>query len=273
MKVCVQCERPLLRALRLLAIAVGCCLFSCVSNRKIIYLNNHDKKISKISRDTLLESYGNHPEVYRVQTNDILSIRVSSLAEGSLSLAPDLGNRVGAINGNQAALSGYQVDSNGNISVPLMGDVYVKNLTLIEVKNKLYNALVNHLDAPSVDVKLLSFKFTIIGEINRPGEYFTYLPSFRLMDALALAGDISEFGNRSKIKIIRTRGDTIESSYVNVLSEDFINSKFYYIRPNDLFVVEPLRSRPLRSYTLSNVSFGLGVLSFILVFYNFSKNL
>ena len=116
---------------------------------------------------------------------------------------------------------------------------------------------------PIVNVKLLNFNFTILGEVNRPGEYRTLESSITFFEAVGFAGDMTDFADRANIRIVRYNESKAQITYVNVLDANFIHSGFFYLKPNDLILVSPSKIKNFKRYQLANFGIVLSALTAI----------
>ncbi len=140
-------------------------------------------------------------------------------------------------------LNSYTVDVNGNILLPVVGNIKVEGLTTAKVKTLLEERLSKFVIDPTVVVKLVNFNITILGEVRIPGEYKVYQNRINLLEAFALAGDITTYGNRKQVKLLRQNGKKIDMHILNLTDESIIESPYYYLRPNDVLYVEPLKGK------------------------------
>ncbi len=223
-------------------------LSSCVPLKKSIYLQGElAKELEKIER-----AYEPIKTSYVVRPNDNLYIRVTSLDTRTSSF---LNNDAGAISNNidnpmAASLVGYRVDLDGSIIFPFVGKIYVVNLTLEQVRDKIQLAVSKFIEESSVNVKLLNDNITIIGEVNNPGRFLLYAEEVNIPEAISMAGDMSDFANRKRVRLIRQDGETQQMIIMNTLEENIIFSPYYYIKPGDIVYVEP---RKLKTWDLSSV--------------------
>jgi polysaccharide export outer membrane protein len=135
-----------------------------------------------------------------------------------------------------------------------IGAVKIGGLTVAEAQGKLKQILKDYLKDPVVEVKLVNFTYTIIGEVTRQGTFITGHPQMNLIEAIAAAGGLTETGNREQVKIIRHENGVARVFYVNVLEDNLLRSENYYLHPHDVIVVAPLRARNLRQYNASTNS-------------------
>ena len=257
--------------MRNLLIIVSVIFFaSCVSNKKVQYLQNDDvnPKKGEILVDSILRTYQVDLYDYRVQPHDVLSVEVESLTKEEYDIfAYNTSSEInqGAFANNAGALFGKLVDEEGNIEFPVIGKVSVEGMTILEIQEKIGKIADQYLEDPVVKVRMLNFRFTVLGEVNQEGNVTTYNNRTTLLEAIGLAGGLTELGDRSAIKLVRQHGDTVNVRYVNILDEEFINSPYYYVHQNDIIVVPPLKQRPYRQYFGENLGFLVSSLTLLVL--------
>jgi len=246
----------------LISALVGIALSSCVTARKVNYMQDPDKHIPSYA-DTL--SY----EDYVLRIGDRLYIYVYSLNEevqkmynaggGSASqMRQQMGNGGGMYGSYD--LYTYLVDEEGNIDFPTIGKIYVQGSTTREVKLKLEQELGTLLkDMPgyttiSCEVNIVNRSFSIIGA--QSGRYMINKEKMTIFEALALAGDLKEFNSRSEIKLVREVNGVTTIKTFDARSKDLVNSEFYYIEPNDIIYI---RQIPGYSFGINHVTTVIGV--------------
>ena len=230
----------------LLLAMVGIAMMSCVTSKKVNYMQEPDRQIPEYA-DTLTF------EDYKLRTGDRLFVYVYSLDEKISSMYNSGGSNSSQMRGRQGGenssydLYSYLVDEKGYIQFPTIGDVYVRDMTTREVKHILEDKLGQLLrEIPgykmiSVEVNVVRRTFSIIGQ--QSGKYTITKEKMTIFEAIAQAGDIAEFGDKSEIKLIRERdGETVIKTF-DVRSKDIINSEFYYIEPNDIIYIRQIRGR------------------------------
>jgi polysaccharide export outer membrane protein len=147
-----------------------------------------------------------------------------------------------AYNLNQTpTFTGYLVTTEGTITLPVLGKIQVQNLTLGELENFLTTKLKDdkHLTNPIVTVRLMNAKFTVLGEVNKPGTYTFNEENISVLQALGYAGDLTINGVRNDILIIREENNVKTYAKIDLTSKDWFNSPYYYIKPNDVVYVNP----------------------------------
>ena len=178
------------------------------------------------------------PEAYRIQPNDNLYIQV--ISNDDLSMYFNLSSTDRYLNNDAAIeLSSYKVDTNGEIDFPYLGNVKVADLTTQEIKELISKGVSELLVQYSVVVKLVNRTVTLLGEFNAPGTYSFYKDRMTIFEAVGLGRDLTDFGNRHNIKIIRHIGGKKEVEILDLTSTELFKSQYYYILPNDIIYVEP----------------------------------
>jgi len=142
---------------------------------------------------------------------------------------------------------GYRIDSHGNIEMPVIGQINVVGLTMEEMRDKVYQKIeaTGYLKTFSVQTRFLSFRISILGEVNNPGTYNISSQKVTLLEALGLARDVNLFSKRDNILVIREKDGVREYGRVNLKTKDFFKSPYYYLQPNDIVYVEPHRAKIL----------------------------
>jgi polysaccharide export outer membrane protein len=168
-----------------------------------------------------------------------------------------------------ASLLSYSVDKDGYLFLSVVGKILVKDKTLSEVSAILKESLKGILNQPNVSVKLVNRYVTVLGEVNRPGNFAYSKDKLTVFDALGLAGDIGDYGNRKKVILIRNaEGQNIRIN-LDLNKAEILSSEYYYLRPNDILYVKPLREKfwGLRQFPyaiiLSTLTTGLLIYSIV----------
>jgi polysaccharide export outer membrane protein len=172
------------------------------------------------------------------------------------------------VGGNQAtagAVSGIMVDMEGNIEYPVLGKINVAGLNLFQAKDTIQAVASKYLPNVIVRVRMLNFRFTVLGEVNGEKVVTALNPRLTISEAIGQAGGLTEMADRTHVKIIRQKGLTTEVLYLNLLEEDMLESPNYYVQQNDVIIVPPLKQRTFRRYFTSNLSVITSTLSFALL--------
>jgi polysaccharide export outer membrane protein len=256
---------PFMRHFSLFFLAFVIVFSSCVPTRKLIYLQKKKGDETRVhTHDAVLREYKIEDFDYKIQTNDIIWVKYQSLTEQEFDLSQQQTTTAGGTTGG-ALMRGELVDEHGEIPVQVVGKVKVAGLTVFQAQDTLQKLANRFLESTIVKVRLLNYRVTILGEVNQEGTIPLQENRVSLLEAIGLAGGLGELADRSNIKIIRQVNSKTEVSYVNVLSEDFMKSPFYYVHQNDLIIVPPLKQRTFKKYFTQNVALLLSGVSVVLL--------
>jgi polysaccharide biosynthesis/export protein len=246
---------------------------SCVPSRKLVYLQKDDlKKRKSIPKDTVLRTHPMAIREYRIQPLDILSVTFESLTTEEFdffSKASAGGNRV-STSSTGMALSGLMVDINGDIEYPVVGKINLAGLTIFEAQDTLKAIASKYLNDVVVRVRMLNFRYTVLGEVNGEQTVVSNNSRLTMTEAIAQAGGLSELADRTHVKILRQVGNETQVYYVNLLEEDFIESPHYFVQQNDVIIVPPLRQRTFKKYFTTNLGLITTTIGGILFFLSIS---
>jgi polysaccharide export outer membrane protein len=156
-----------------------------------------------------------------------------------------------------------------------VGKVHVKGLTVAEATELCQKRIGNFLKEATVSVKLVSFKITVLGSVNRPGYTFVQNPRCNILEGLGLGGDLTPVANRKRIKLFRQTTQGTEVVLLDLTSPDLLRSPYFYLQPNDVLYVEPLSGQTTRqNYTPVTVVLGIisGIATVILLYYTIKNN-
>ena len=213
---------------------------SCVPQKKMLYL-----KEAQMATENRSVNYINERSVdYKLQPGDNLYIRfINTIDERSAaSLAGDYAGRSNYSATDAAIyLQSYTLDEDGYIELPLTGKIELKNITVDEAKERIQSAVGQYVNQTTVIVKLSNFNLTVLGEVTRPGMYKVYQSQINLFEAVAMAGNMTNFAKNSEVKIIRQTDNGSEVVTVDMGKADILSSPYYYLKPNDIIYVEPLK--------------------------------
>jgi polysaccharide export outer membrane protein len=243
--------------------------FGCVPNKKVTYIQKNDVKAKSVPLDTVMRTYNVLQWDYKIQPQDVLSIRFESLTPEEFNFLNQNVSQQAMINPQTAALYGELVSLEGEVNYPVVGKVKVAGLTIFEIQDKLQKLADEYLDSPKVIVRLLNFRVTVLGEVPRESQITLTNNRVSILEAIGLAGGMGELADRSKVKLIRQKDNKIDVQYLNLLDEDLILSPYFYVYQNDIIVVPPLKQRNFRRYFGPNLALVTSSLSILLLTLNF----
>ena len=246
-----------------LALAVLICFSSCVSTKKMVYLQTPENISSNISIPP------SQKYELTIQPDDQLAISISSQFEELVlpfNSKSVLGQKTSTSTNQE--LSNFLVDANGYIDFPVLGRICVKNMTCEELRQSLEKEIKegNHIKDAQVEVKLMSFRVGVFGEVKTPGIQQIQGQRYTILEALIAAGDLLPSGKRKNIKVIREENGARNTYYVDLTNNaDVMNSPVYYLKQNDVIYVEPNKSIGIKgSSTLQTVTAFSGIASLLL---------
>lgn len=209
-------------------------LFSCASRTDVVYYQN----IDTINSQEKSSSY----EI-KIQPDDLLSIIVSA-EDAEVAMPFNLGSTSGSnVSSGQQTVQSYLVDSNGTIDFPILGQLKVSGSTRSEVLKMLQDKIAVYVKKPIINLRIMNFKVSVQGEVNSPGTYTVPSDRITLIEALTMAKDLTIYGKRNNILIIREVDGVKSYNRVDITKADFIHSSFYYLAQNDVIYIEPNKSR------------------------------
>ncbi|MFT5166732.1 MAG: polysaccharide export outer membrane protein [Saprospiraceae bacterium] len=223
---------------------------SCIHHKDLVMLNGNETLPDDFRSDKLLHvTQTQKYEVYKIHPYDQLMIKVNAF-EGSTEqfLNREFATETTTsreINYDPASLyfNTYTVDQNGNLDLPVVEKISVAGLTTVQIKEKLDEAYKPYLKFASTNVKIANSRITVMGEVNSPGVHYLYNDQNTILDAISMAGDFTDFGNRKKVKLLRHTDEGLATIYLNMNRSEFLYSDYYYIRPFDVIYVEPTKKK------------------------------
>jgi polysaccharide export outer membrane protein len=210
-------------------------LASCVPQKKIRYFQDkaEDGKTAFIEKE--------QPD-YLVKPGDNLYIRIKSIDKEGYAFGEDQG-ATNYYSSGGIYFNGYSVDNQGNIKFPLIGDIRVDNLTIEQVQQKIQGLVDEYIKNTVVVVKLGSFRVTMLGEVNRPGELEIYQDKLTIYEAIAMAGDLTTFARRDKVVLIRQNETGTSKHVLNLNDQAMLESEYLFLVPQDIVYIEPVRAK------------------------------
>jgi len=244
---------------RFLMILVLPLLFSC-ARRNLTYLSDYDQ--TKV----LTEAITTEVKEPVIQPGDLLQITVTSsnpkaaVPFNRISQKSDMENRSGSL--TSTVPEGYLVDPNGIIDFPVLGRIKLGGRTKNQAKLNLTNLLTNYLGDPIVTIRYLNYRITVIGEVKDPNTFLVPSERINVIEALGMAGDMTVYGKRENVMVINETNGVRTVAHLDLNSKEVLNSPYFYLQPNDIVYVEPVRSRKDQaSLTRTNISLLLTAIS------------
>ncbi|GAA4771928.1 MULTISPECIES: polysaccharide biosynthesis/export family protein [Flavobacterium] len=230
---------------------------SCSQQKKITYFQNIDQ-ISEFNGSSFEPT---------IQPDDLLMIIVSAPDQEAASpfnlTTENIPTVIGQANMAQRQQQLYLVDKNGTIDFPVLGSINVGGVTKTEVVKLLKDKLLQYVKNPIVNMRIMNYKITVYGEVVKPGSYSVSSERITITEALSMAGDLTIYGKRNNIIVVREINGKKTVGRVDITKADFINSPFYYLSQNDLVYVEPNKAKSSSSTFNQNTSVWIAIASLV----------
>jgi polysaccharide export outer membrane protein len=212
---------------------------SCTSQKELAYLNNLPTEETSFPMDMPL---------YRIKNRDVLYITAKAITLDGTINDQLISSGISSgqyLTSNEAGnfIYGYDVNVNGDVLLPVIGFVKVGGLTLEEARNSIQIAVDKVFNNTTVECKLLSFKFTVIGEVKAPGTYVNYNNYLTVVEAIGRAGGVGDYGRRDNVQVIRSYESETKTYTISLQDKELLSSEAYFLLPNDVVIVEPHRKK------------------------------
>lgn len=232
--------------------------FGCTSQKNTIYFQGNTPQLQQDANSKL-----------KIYPNDILAINIFTInAEAYPYLTTGIDK---SVSDNRTAYEkGFVVNENGELKLPLIGTVNLTGQTIAEAVKTLETKFKTYIDDPIVTIKKLNFKVTILGEVNKPGTYPISNEKATLMEVLGLGGDLSTYGDRKNVHIIRTENNQTKDLYVDLTNPASLTTETYFLHPDDVIYVSPVKRRSYQNVSptvlvfTSIITTGIVVMTFII---------
>ncbi len=214
---------------------------SCESNKRLVYFNQ--------PTDTSFKLVTTNFEPL-IQKGDLLNIAVNSLDPAS-SVIFNSQNSLSTVNptgvgGAPGVMPGSMVDNEGNIVMPKLGKIRAEGKTKYQLTAEIQEKLLPYLKEPIVNIRFMNFRVTVLGEVNRPGTITIPNDKVTILEALGFAGDLTPFGKRENVLLMREKNGRQEVRHINLQDNSIFSSPYFYLQSNDVVYIEPNKAR---SYT------------------------
>jgi polysaccharide export outer membrane protein len=241
--------------------ASGLLLFSsCVSNKKFVYLQ--DKGTVKMDSSGIMpvQAYA-----YRLQNADVLYISLTSDDDRLNKIFVPGGGGGGqmmmqqgqGVSGGMLYFIGFTIDPNGQIEFPYLGKIGVAGKTIEEAKETVQVELRKFFKVFFLQMKVAEFKFSVLGYVNRPGQYFFQQNKVSIIEAIAQAGELQNLAKRFELQLYRQYPEGVKLHVIDLTDRSIVNSALWYVQPNDVLYVIPLKARTIGDLSSLQSSFGV----------------
>jgi len=207
---------------------------SCNRNIRYIYKKNHD-----------IDSVITYPvisEPYKIKPNDILHIKITTTDQdiNDLFSIDNQSNNMNRTQGsNSFYLTGFTVSDSGYVEVPVLGRLYANGKTIREFRNEVTETTFEYLKEAIIDVKLVSFKISFLGEVSNKGTIFIYQDNIDILEAMARAGGVTNYGNMREVTVVRDEENERLVYKLDLTKRELLTSNKFYLYPDDIVIVEP----------------------------------
>ena len=230
---------------------IAALITSCASKKDVYYFQDIDQVAIE-----------NNFKLINIQPGDILDIQIKALnPESVLIFQRQSSLTTQQVQMQNRVIDGYLVADDGTINIPLLGSINTSNKTPQILASDIQEALSSFIKNPSINIRLLNFRVSILGEVNQPGTFTVLEERFTLPQALGLAGDLTINGDRENVLIIRNENGKKINYNIDLTKSDFMKSPFYFLKQNDIIYVQPNTARVKSSGLVGNTSTLVSILS------------
>lgn len=258
--------------MRVKFLAVGICILllnACSTPKNISYFQD----ANDLTKEQLAQMQQDY--VPKIMNGDVLTITVSSI--DPVAVAPfnlpivsfpkrEEGNTIpgGQNVGSSQIMQTYTVDSEGCINYPVIGKIKVAGLTKQEVITLLEKKISTYVKDPIVNVQIINFKVTVLGEVLKPGTYNVNTERVTILDALGLASDLTIYGDRKNVMVVRDNNGKMEIAHFDLTKSDMFTSPYFYLQQNDIVYVDPNSKRKQAAKYSQSEQFNLSVITAVI---------
>jgi len=210
---------------------------SCVSTKQTVYFNDFADSVKV--RDILKAEF----KEPLIQVDDILGISVQTIDPVTNAALNQAAAAAGGGSGSSGPSQSFLVDEDGNVEVPVLGIIKLAGLTTKEARAVLRKEAGKYYNEPTVQVRFANFKVTLVGEVASPATYTVPNEKFSVLDAIGMAGDLTIYGKRENVMLIRDNGSERKVVRLDLTSSSLLHSPYFYLKQNDVIYVEPGKAR------------------------------
>lgn len=254
------------RYLIIYTVLISLVFSNCTSKKNIVYLENRSENNAAIQ-------YNKNSIENKLQPGDVIYVRILSVNKeiNDLFNLDNSGSRTNITSETSINLQGFSINPDGYIRLPIIDTIKVVGLTVFEAEDVIQKSVNAYFKNATVIVKLLNAKISVLGEVNRPGSFIVYRNELSIFEAIALAGDVNQYADKKRVLVIRTSGEKNETYRVDLTNENVMNSKSFYLLPDDIVIVEPLNLKSFRLNT-PTISLAFSAISTLILTLNFIQN-
>ncbi len=223
---------------------------SCTSQKNLIYLQGAESANGEIVYN-YQDNEMNYSPDYVLAEQDMLYIQITSTVGNEANALFNTANSSNMVSDNSVFLNSFVVDKEGEIALPLMGKIKVEGLTVEQAERAIRAKAEEFVQGVIVSCKMVNFKVSVLGEVSVPGTYTFYQPSVSILDVIAAAGDLTYYGNRHRVKVVRKTPKEDLMFVLDLTDASLLQDKRFYLQPGDVVVVEP--NKNTKSLTTLNV--------------------
>ena len=234
-----------------LSVLIFFILSSCIPQKKLLYLQDEG------SNKTITGSFTNPRFQYKLKAGDEIQVKIIGLDDKTATLFSDKNTQSLNIQYNSQGgvlyYSSLTIDQNGNIPLPTIGYINLAGKNIFEARKVIQDSLNAYVNYGAVEVKLTNFRVSILGEVKAPGTFYVYDEEATIFDVLGMAGDLTPYGKRNDISVIRQTDQGHEIIKINLLDKNIMTSPVYYINPGDVIYVPNMTAR---AFGIANFQWG-----------------
>jgi polysaccharide biosynthesis/export protein len=256
---------------------LGTLFSSCGNTRQLIYMQGKfdTTKLSQLNiREQVIQKgdllsiivYSDNPEATKIYNQALIAAPGSSVAvEGGMSTG---------LGASSLSGGGYLVDERGNIQFQGLGYLHIEGLTKLQLRDTLNARLKDLLVNPYYSIKFLNYRFTMLGEVTRPGIFSIPGDHINLLEALGMAGDMTFYGRRDNILVMRENNGKREWARLDITKPEILSSPYFYLQSNDVVIIEPTNKRIAASdqITTRNIGIASTIVSTLAILYSIFRN-
>lgn len=250
------------------AILVILLMASCTPQKELMYFQTNDSKdTTSVYKYTYPQGESNYSPNYLLKERDVLYIQIKSSVDAeSNKLFSDQNSYYSNQNESGIYLNSYVIDKNGEINLPVVGKIKLSGISIEDARAKIENKVSEWIVSPVVICKMVSFRVSILGDVNRPGTYTFYQGSVNVFDVISAAGDLTYYGNRQEVKIVRKAANEDVIIKIDLRRADILKDPQYYLQPGDIVYVRSNKTTKSLNYfsqPLSTITSSLSLITTI----------